>query len=352
MMGDEPAQPESDIAVERLTPTEAAALPEAIRATYGDSYDHAWAYDADAVAERLEAGTLVSFVGRAASADRPDGPVVGHAGLLRDDILDAVGESGLAVVDPEWRSHHLFPTLKLALADWCRTQGMLGMYSEVTAAHPYSEKANLRLGAREAGFLLGYIPADVTYEAIDAGDGTRRLSVAVFWLPTNPVPTRTAYPPSWHAPHVQRLYKHLELPRHVVTAPGMELSGTTALASEELDDHDDAIITLTHIGADVVEVVEREQQRLAAIGRKAIYLDLALSDPATAALPPEIHDDLGFFFGAIVPERRDGDILRMQSLHAADVDPSDVTTASDFGAELLEYVFEQKRSAAHRGVVP
>ena len=304
------------------------------------------------MAERLAAGTLVSYVGRAASPETADGPVVGHAGLLRDDIRDAVGESGLAVVDPEWRSHHLFPTLKRALADWCCAQGMLGMYSEVTAAHPYSEKANLRLGAREAGFLLGYIPADVTYAAIDTADDLRRLSVAVFWLSTNPVPTRTAHPPPWHAPQVQRLYEHLGLPRRMAAAGDVELRGETVLSTEELEDHDDAVITLVRAGKDVVEAVEREQQRLASAGRKAIYLDLALSDPTTAALPVDLHDDLGFFFGAVVPERRDGDVLRMQSLHAADVDPSDVTTASDFGAELLDYVFEQKRSAAHGAVVP
>ncbi len=147
-MADEAPDADAPITVERLTPPEAAALPDAIQATYGDSYDHAWAYDVDAVAARLADETLVSFVGRASTPGASRATVVGHAGLLRDTTVDPVGESGLAVVDPAWRSHHLFPTLKRALADWCGTEGMFGMYSEVTAAHPYSEKANLHLGAR------------------------------------------------------------------------------------------------------------------------------------------------------------------------------------------------------------
>jgi serine/threonine-protein kinase RsbW len=349
VMSDEVA-PDDEIAVERLAPEDAAALPDAIRATYGDSYDHAWAYDTHAVAERLTDGTLVSFVGRAASGDHPE-LVVGHAGLLRDTTRDPVGESGLAVVDPAWRSHHLFPTLKRALADWCAAEGMFGMYSQVTAAHPYSEKANLRLGAREAGFLLGYIPADVSYTGIDASDGTHRLSVAVFWLATNLVPSRVVHAPLWHAPQLAGLYEHLELPREIVTEPPA-LAGTTELTTDELEDHDDAIITVRTAGGDLLEAIGAEQHRLATTGRKAIYLDLPLADPATASLPVAVHDDLGFFFGAVVPERRHGDVLRMQSLHDADVNPSDLTTASDYGAELLDYIFERKRTAANHGIVP
>lgn len=351
-MADEAADADAPITVERLTPPEAAALPNAIRATYGDSYDHAWAYDVDAVAERLADGTLVSFVGRASTPGEPRAAVVGHAGLLRDTTVDPVGESGLAVVDPAWRSHHLFPTLKRALADWCGTEGMFGMYSQVTAAHPYSEKANLHLGAREAGFLLGYIPAGVTYKAIDASDGSHRLSVAVFWLATNPVPARVVFAPSWHAPQLRGLYEHLELPREIVTEPIERRTGDTQLSIEELEDHDDAIITVVQAGADLVEAIGAQQRQLAGRGRKAIYLDLALADPATASLPEAVHDDLGFFFGAIVPERRHGDVLRMQSLHDADVHPGDLTTASEFGAELLEYIFERKRTAAYGGVAP
>ncbi len=137
-----------------------------------------------------------------------------------------------------------------------------------------------------------------------------------------------------------------------MTEPAERLTGDTQLSIEELEDHDDAIITVLRPGADLVEVLGAEQRELAGRGRKAIYLDLALADPATASLPAAVHDDLGFFFGAIVPERRHGDVLRMQSLHDADVHSDDLTTASDFGTELLEYIFERKRTAAHGGVAP
>ena len=53
------------------------------------------------------------------------------------------------------------------------------MYSEATAAHPYSQRANVELGAHETGFLLGWIPASVSNDAAGgaaAGASRRRSS--------------------------------------------------------------------------------------------------------------------------------------------------------------------------------
>ena len=58
------------------------------------------------------------------------------------------------------------------------------MSSEATTAHPYSQRANLELGAHETGFLLGWIPATVTNDA--AEDKTAPASIGgVFYLKTN-----------------------------------------------------------------------------------------------------------------------------------------------------------------------
>ena len=76
------------------------------------------------------------------------------------------------------RGQHLFTRTKRVLMDWARERGLAGMYSEATAAHPYSQKANIELGAHETGFLLGWIPASVDNDAAAgaAGGGNRRRS--------------------------------------------------------------------------------------------------------------------------------------------------------------------------------
>src|ERR1700712_825177 len=76
-------------------------------------------------------------------------------------------------------------------------KGMAGMYSEATAAHPYSQRANIELGAHETGFLLGWIPASVANDAA-AGAPPRRQSAALFYTKLNNGFERRGYPPRRH----------------------------------------------------------------------------------------------------------------------------------------------------------
>ena len=156
-----------------LQPGEGHILADAIRVAYGETYDVRWVYDETEVNKRLQAGTYVSCV-----AESPDGDLLCHEGMSLAAAGDAVGHSGQAVTMPQARGQHLFTRTKRFLMDWAKEQGLAGMYSEATAAHPYSQKANLDLGAHETGFLLGWIPASVSNDA--AADhkpgGSRRCS--------------------------------------------------------------------------------------------------------------------------------------------------------------------------------
>jgi hypothetical protein len=329
---------DAPIEIRFLLPDEAARLTEAIERSYGRSYDAAWAYDVDEVRRRLACGSMRSIVG----VD-PAGEVVGHLALDREEPTAPAGHAGQAVVDPRYRGHHLFTTLKRDLAAWCTEAGLLGMYSEATAAHPYSQAANLELGGHETGFLLGYIPAQVSYTAIKEDSQGRRQSVALFWLTTNPAPPRVVHPPQWHRDIVAAVYAHNALDRGLVPLDETpSLTGPTHLAITEHVDHNEATIAIDRVGADVVEALSAALVAEADAGRDLVHVDFSLEDPATSALPPAVHDQLGVFFGGIVPELRGGDVLRMQWLNQVEADPSDVAVASDFGAELLAYVFERK----------
>jgi hypothetical protein len=75
-----------------------------------------------------------------------------------------------------------------------------------------------------------------------------------------------------------------------------------------------------------------------------IYLDLPLSHPAVQSAGARL-DELGFFFGGVVPELLDGDVLRLQYLNEVDIRPDDVRTGSDFGQELVKLICQEKRTA-------
>ena len=317
-----------------LRPNEGGVLTEAIRVAYGKSYDVRWVYDADEVAARLAAGTYVACV-----AETPEGDLLCHEGMSLSLADDAVGHSGQAVTMPAARGQHLFTRTKRFLMDWAAERGMAGMFSEATAAHPYSQRANVELGAHETGFLLGWIPESV---ANDAAGGRKRgrQSAALFYTKLNDGHERPVYAPKRHHEVVGRTLELCELRGTLADPPsGMSLAPHTDLHVEIDADHNLALITVHAPGLDLEAVVGAERHHLFhRAGLDAIYLDLPLDDPATALLADHL-ERLGVSYAGVFPNHRcDGDVLRMQSLHRVRIEPGDVAVASDHGQQLLDYV--------------
>ncbi len=317
-----------------LQPAEGTLLSDAIRAAYGETYDVRWVYDPAEVSARLEAGTYVSCV-----AESAQGELLCHEGMSLGAAGDAVGHSGQAVTMPAARGQHLFTRTKRHLMDWAKERGLAGMYSEATAAHPYSQRANLELGAHETGFLLGWIPATVENDA--AGERRpRRQSAALFYTKLNDGLERDVYAPPRHREIVGRTLELCELRGTLAEPPaGSEPAERTELHIEVDDDHGLALITVLTPGTDLETVVSAERHHL--FHRRnldAIYLDLPLPNPATALLADHL-ERLGVSYAGIFPNTHaDGDVLRLQSLHRARIAADDIAVASDHGRELLDYV--------------
>ena len=316
-----------------LAPEEGAVLSEAIEAAYGDSYDVRWVYDPEEVSRRLAAGTYVACV-----AETPEGELLCHEGMSLA-AGDAVGHSGQAVTMPAARGQHLFTRTKRFLMDWAAGQGLAGMYSEATAAHPYSQRANVELGAHETGFLLGWIPATVDN---DAADGRRRgrQSAALFYTKLIDGPERPVYAPERHREVVGRTMALCRLRGALAEPPrGAELAERSELHVEIDADHNLALITVQVPGMDLEQAVAAERHHLFHhLNLDAIYLDLPLEDPATALVADRL-ERLGVSYSGVFPNSRcDGDVLRMQSLHRVRIKAGDVSVASEHGQELLDYV--------------
>ena len=317
-----------------LAPEEGAILSQAIRAAYGETYDVRWVYDPAEVGKRIAAGTYVSWVAESAA-----GELLCHEGMSLAAAGDAVGHSGQAVTMPAARGQHLFTRTKRHLMEWAQERGMAGMYSEATAAHPYSQRANLELGAHETGFLLGWIPASVDNDAA-TDRRPRRQSAALFYAKLNDGHERPVYAPERHREAIGKTLELCEL-RGSLADPLAEVAipARTELHVEVEADHNLAVITARHPGADLEEAVAAERRHLFHNRNlDAVYLDLPLEDPATALLADDL-ERLGVSYAGIFPNpRTTGDVLRMQSLHRARVSADDLSVASDHGRELLEYV--------------
>jgi GNAT superfamily N-acetyltransferase len=322
---------DAGIEVRFLAPEGAEGFTRLVRRCYGESYDAAWVYDPDEVARRLREGTLWSTVGVAA-----DGELVAHVGLARRGADDEVAESGQAVVDPDFRGRHLFTVLKRRAASQAAARGLFGLFSEATAAHPYSQRANVALGAVETGLLLGYIPASVEYESIDAHH--HRQSVVLYYLRTNPGHSRPVYAPRRDRRMVETILERAGLRGVVRDATGVPSAATSDLHVDDRADHNDRVVTARRVGDDLLDALLAARDDALAHAADCVYVDLPLADPGTQHHGDGLRE-LGFTFGGVFPNRlHDCDVLRYQYLDRVTLDTSDVALASDHGRELLEYV--------------
>jgi serine/threonine-protein kinase RsbW len=322
-----------DVTFRFLGPNEGGVLTKAIEAAYGTTYDVRWVYDPLEVSARLADGRYVSCV-----AETTDGELLCHEGMSLAAAGDAVAHSGQAVTLEAARGQHLFTRTKRVLMDWGKERGLAGMYSEATAAHPYSQKANIELGAHETGFLLGWIPASVENDA--AARASRRNSAALFYTKLNDGHDRRVYAPERHHEIVGQTLALCELRGALgQPPPDFELPARTELHTEVDADHNLALLTVSVPGADLEQVIGAARRHLFhRVCLDAIYIDLPLDTPATALVADHL-ERLGVSYSGIFPNSRaDGDVLRMQSLHRVRVKADDVAVASDHGRELLDYV--------------
>src|SRR5215213_172269 len=289
-----------------LQPGEGHVLADAIRVAYGESYDVRWVYDAIEVNRRLAAGTYVSCV-----AESPDGDLLCHEGMALKAAGDAVGHSGQAVTMPDARGQHLFTRTKKFLMDWAKDQGLAGMYSEATAAHPYSQKANLDLGAHETGILLGWIPASVSNDAA-TDHNPRRQSAVLFYTKLNDGHERPVYAPPRHHEIIKQTLELCDLRGTLADPPeDSALPARTEFDVEIDTDHNLALITVPTPGADLETVIAAERHHLFhAENLDALYIDLPLENPVSDSVADPL-ENLGLSYAGIFPNHlAAGDVLR------------------------------------------
>jgi serine/threonine-protein kinase RsbW len=237
--------------------------------------------------------------------------------------------------------------MKTFLAERAKEWGMYGLYSEATAVHPYSQKGNLHLGAKETGYLLGYIPSSVSYKKIGEDREGERGSVALFYMRVDTEPEREIYPPIAYQEITRRMIEYHGLRRSIQNVSKAEIPTPSRVSVKVRQDHNLAFLKVEEPGADLGNVVRLRVRELCLHRVDCIYVDLPLSHPATAQ-GGALLGELGFFFGGIVPEAQaratSGDVLRLQYLNNIEINPNEVHTASDFGRELLDLILRQKDS--------
>ena len=329
-----------DMQIRLLAPSESARLGDAVRAVYGETYPVLWTYDADEVARRISAGLLISAI-----AETAEGELLCHSGLSLNAPDDVIGHGGQALTLPAARGRHVFTTVKRYLVDWATKLGLVGMYSEATAAHPYSQEALLHLGGHETGFMIGFIPDSVDNNAASVSSRGRQ-SAALFFLRMRPGKERMLYAPRRHR---QMLLDTIEIcgSRSQLAEVSIrpDLPPTSQLHIENDPGDNVAVLTVNQAGEDLAIRVDDERSRLFAQGVDALYVDLPLDRPESEHVGDAL-EDLNLSYSGVFPNNQAaGDVLRLQCLRNATAWCHDVAVASPHGAALLEYVIADMEAA-------
>ncbi len=313
-------------------------LARCVYRSYGYSYPVEVMYYPDKLKKNIESDLLKSCI-----VLDEDNEIIGHLGFSYDYPGQKIANSGKAVVDPRYRGYKLFKKMKDFLIDHAKKTGMYGIYSECVTIHPYTQKGNHTLGGNELGIILGFGPSTVNYKKIETIETTKRQAVFMFYLRTNNEPLRSVYLPPRHKEILTKIIKQNKLNREILEV--QDVPKRPEISKIEIGVHSGMGIAHFRIiepGLDFKTAIRYRLNELCQEKIACFLLDMDLSEPYNAICYTEL-EELGFYFSSIIPETTEkGDIIRYQYLNNVDVDPSLITTASDFGRELLEYTLKER----------
>ena len=98
---------------------------------------------------------------------------------------------------------------------------------------------------------------------------------------------------------------------------------------------------MSRVAGDLGEHVDHLRAGAARRGALVAHVDLSLSDPATPAAV-ELLRARGFFFAGVLPEYRDGDVLRLQWLSAEVGYPERSVLSTDATRALEAFVLNDR----------
>jgi RimJ/RimL family protein N-acetyltransferase len=335
---DEHAIDLDSVVIRDLTFDDAIEVARLYFRTYGyTKIGSSWIYEPDVFRHKLESGQHLGTI-----AVTPTGRVVGHTGLLRSSAASHTANGGPMAVDPAFRQRGLAERMNAAFFLRVPSLKLRGLYAEVVTAHPASQKAALQLGGHEVGLVLGRQPADLNFIGFDGPSGFRR-AVMVFFIPMTKPITEPAYSPPLYREICTRIYSKFNAQRTIIsepTAAPSDLPDTSQFATELVSETHYAQINVVSYGADFYEALQGLLLRFERQQFEVITLHLPVADPLTSHFGSGL-DELGLSFNAIFPGLENGDVIAF-GMTVVDQDPETIAVASEWGAELRQYVVSDR----------
>ena len=295
------------LTVRLLAADEGPLLSGLIRRCYGKTYIDPTFYDHDAVGELLSTGALHSIGAFVAPGD-----LVGHMGITARPWGGNTADAGMTLVDPAHRGKGIARQVAVGLAEQSVALGLVGVHDYPVTVHAATQRLAKGYGA-DTGLMLANMPADVSFENMETPAGGARSSSIIRWLPFGRAPRREVYLPHRYQAQLMDLYEEARLDRRARSAPGN--AGREASTLEVKHDSRRQITRLasTRIGSDLLDRVVAETRVASDVGAVVAHVDLPLCDPGAPAAVEALRPH-GYSFAGLLPEYREGDVLRLQWL--------------------------------------
>jgi GNAT superfamily N-acetyltransferase len=324
-----------------MTPADALGVARCFYRTYGFTAPLAdeVIYHPEKLAARVEGGLHLGIV-----AVLPDGRIIGHIAIAREQLSDPVGTSGFLVVDPEFRGHGIADALSDHKPARAREAGIRAFLGMAVTVHTASQKTCLREGGHEVGVLLAAQEDRVVMRGIAADARHERHAVVPFFTQLERDRQRESFVPSAYREIATNIFKLCGLDRAISSAPALALNDLPEHSELKLSVMDGAAfakIRVRSYGRDFLREIFHVVEDLHRHHVKLIRLEMPLGDPLTAHFGPAT-EELGFSFAAIFPATEAGDLLCVQSLDRIEVNPDGIHTASEHGAEVLAAVLASR----------
>jgi hypothetical protein len=311
--------------------------------TYGYSASYAAAiYEPELLAEYVKAGRHVATV-----AVTPSGRIIAHLASKVERPGAKVSSLGLLAVEPAYRSFGITKQLGFVHIVRLVEMGFVGQYSEAVTVHDRSQKLALKTGGHEVGLILAWQSGNLEMAGFDVDPNLRRAVMLIFGS-FGSIPERTVHVPLAYREVAERIYAECAMARtlsqHSARSPEPS-SEATRFRVQLKQEGNTAILAVEHFGDDFDTSLQSQLNQFRLHRYDLILLMLPLSDPRASFYGDGLQS-MGLSFAGIYPEYDDGDVLVLQSLNNVEVEPDAIVTASDFGAEMKDFVLSDRRAAA------
>jgi hypothetical protein len=311
--------------------------------SYGRSYPNPDLLYPERILAMNEQGTLHSIV-----VEDGAGTIGGHYGIERPD-LGPIGEAGLAVIDPTQRGHGLMTRMRSFLVDEARLLGLLGLWSQPTARHAFSQKMNIQFGSTPCGLSLGTTPGDVSLRGSGGSGPGMRYSCFLYWYPLDEEASIDCSLPESMAGLLESIFEsrgrehRIDVAKHSPAEEGGD-DDDTGIDCNYNRIRRSATIRVRRIDRMTLPLLRQLSTNLIELSRaEVLYLDLPITDGSCAWLAGALADE-GFVFCSVGPRFISGeDSLRLQRV-VAPVDLDSLVIEGDLPGRIAEHVLAEYRA--------